>query len=167
MNFKELKPNYPIHILDKNKGVKYILGKVLNVGQPRYDMQQSQMPAGSMPNFSMPSMKVDVTIEADGKTNTYALTENVSVDSIGNILFSTDKEGIVRELDATITHCEQYLSEEERVKKDLKDSKTLKEQLDTSYKDKRETDKRFEKIEKSQEEMGDMMRKIMQKLDIQ
>jgi hypothetical protein len=112
-------------------------------------------------------MKVDVTIETDGKTNTYALTENVSVDSIGNILFSTDKEGIVRELDATITHCEQYLSEEERVKRDLEESKALKGQLDTSYKDKQETDKRFEKIEKTQEGMGDMLRKIMQKLDIQ
>ena len=166
MNFKELKPNYPIHILDKNEGVKYVLGKVLNVGQPRYNMPTQQAP-GSMPNFSIPSMKVDVTIETDGKTNTYALTENVSVDSIGNILFSTDKEGIVRELDATITHCEQYLSEEERVKKDLEESKKLKGQLDTSYKDKQETDKRFEKIEKAQEGMGDMLRKIMQKLDIQ
>lgn len=166
MNFKELKSNYPIHILDKNEGVKYVLGKVLNVGQPRYNMPTQQAP-GSMPNFSIPSMKVDVTIETDGKTNTYALTENVSVDSIGNILFSTDKEGIVRELDATITHCEQYLSEEERVKKDLEESKALKGQLDTSYKDKQETDKRFEKIEKAQEGMGDMLRKIMQKLDIQ
>lgn len=166
MNFKELKPNYPIHILDKTEGVKYVLGKVLNVGQPRYNMPTQQAP-GSMPNFSIPSMKVDVTIETDGKTNTYALTENVSVDSIGNILFSTDKEGIVRELDATITHCEQYLSEEERVKRDLEESKALKGQLDTSYKDKQETDKRFEKIEKAQEGMGDMLRKIMQKLDIQ
>ena len=167
MNFKELKPNYPIHILDKTEGVKYVLGKVLNVGQPRYDMQQPQMSAGSMPNFSMPSMKVDVTIETDGKTKTYVFDENAAIASVGNVLFSTDKEGIVRELDATITHCEQYLSEEERVKKDLEDSKALKGQLDTSYKDKQETDKRFEKIEKSQEEMGDMMRKIMQKLDIQ
>lgn len=166
MNFKELKPNYPIHILDKTEGVKYVLGKVLNVGQPRYNMPTQQAP-GSMPNFSMPSMKVDVTIEADGKTNTYALTENVSVDSIGNILFSIDKDGIIRELDATISHCEQYLSEEERIKKDLNDSKMLKGQLDTSYKDKQEVDRRFEKIEKNQEEMGDMMRKIMQKFDIQ
>ena len=166
MNFKELKPNYPIHILDKTEGVKYVLGKVLNVGQLRYDMPIQQAP-GSMPNFSMPSMKVDVTIEADGKTKTYVFDENSATASVGNVLFSTDKEGIVRELDATITHCEQYLSEEERVKKDLEDSKALKGQLDTTYKDKQETDKRFEKIEKNQEEMGDMMRKIMQKLDIQ
>ena len=166
MNFKELKPNYPIHILDKTEGVKYVLGKVLNVGQPRYDMPSQQAP-GSMPNFSMPSMKVDVTIESDGKTKTYVFDENAATASVGNVLFSTDKEGIIRELDATITHCEQYLSEEERVKKDLEESKVLKGQLDTSYKDKQETDKRFEKIEKTQEEMGDMMRKIMQKLDIQ
>lgn len=166
MNFKELKPNYPIHILDKTEGVKYILGKVLNVGQPRYDMPAQQTP-GSMPNFSMPSMKVDVTVEADGKTKTYAFDENAATASVMDVLFSTDKEGIVRELDATISHCEQYLSEEERIKKDLEESKTLKGQLDTSYKDKQETNKRFEKIEKAQEGMGDMLRKIMQKLDIQ
>ena len=134
MNFKELKPNYPIHILDKTEGVKYMLGKVLNVGQPRYDMPVQQTP-GSMPNFSMPSMKVDVTIEADGKTKTYAFDENATTASAMDVLFSTDKEGIVRELDATISHCEQYLSEEERVKKDLEESKALKGQLDTSYKD--------------------------------
>ena len=166
MNFKELKPNYPIHILDKTESVKYVLGKVLNVGQPRYDMPAQQAP-GSMPNFSMPSMKVDVTIESDGKTKTYVFDENAATASVGNVLFSTDKEGIIRELDATITHCEQYLSEEERVKKDLEESKVLKGQLDTSYKDKQETDKRFEKIEKTQEGMGEMLRKIMQKLDIQ
>jgi hypothetical protein len=95
------------------------------------------------------------------------LTENVSVDSIGNILFSTDKEGIVRELDATITHCEQYLSEEERVKGDLEDSKALKGQLDTTYKDKQETDARFKEISDWQNRMGEMMQKVMQKLDIQ
>lgn len=165
MNFKELKPNYSIHILDKTEGIKYVLGKVLNVGQPRYDMPAQQAP-GSMPNFSLPSMKVDVTIESNGKTNTYVFDENAATASVGNVLFSTDKEGVIRELDATIAHCEQYLSEEDRVKKDLDESKALKEQLDTSYKDKQNVNKRFEKIEKSQEEMSDMMRKIMQKLNI-
>lgn len=167
MNFKELKPNYPIHILDKTEGVKYVLGKVLNVGQPRYDMQQPQMSAGSMPNFSMPSMKVDVTIEADGKTKTYAFDENAATTSVGNVLFSIDKEGIIRELDATITHCEQYLAEEEHIKRDLKESKALKGQLDTSYKDKQETDARFKEISDWQNKMGEMMQKVMQKLDIQ
>lgn len=166
MNFKELKPNYPIRILDKTEGVKYVLGKVLNVGQPRYDMPTQQAP-GSMPNFSMPSMKVDVTIEADGKTKTYVFDENAATASVGNVLFSTDKEGIIRELDATITHCEQYLSEEERVKKDLEESKVLKGQLDTSYKDKQETDARFKEISDWQSRMGEMMQKVLQKLDIQ
>lgn len=166
MNFKELKPNYPIHILDKTEGVKYILGKVLNVGQPRYDIPAQQAP-GSMPNFSMPSMKVDVTIEADGKTKTYVFDENAATASVWNVLFSTDKDGVIRELDATITHCEQYLAEEEHIKRDLKESKELKGQLDTSYKDKQETDARFKEISDWQNKMGEMMQKVMQKLDIQ
>jgi hypothetical protein len=70
------------------------------------------------------------------------------------VLFSTDKEGVIRELDATITYCEQYLSEEERVKRDLEDSKALKGQLDTTYKDKQETDARFKEISDWQNRMG-------------
>jgi hypothetical protein len=158
MTFKELRPNNPIHLLDKSDGVKYCQGKVLNVGQPRFDTQQMPQP-GTMP--SMPNMVVDVTIEANGKTNTYKFAENATVGAVGNMLVSTDKEGVIREIDATIAHCEQYFADKEKMEKEYEESKKLKAELDTAYKEKQENENRFLSIEKTQAEQGDMLKEIL------
>ncbi len=163
MNFKELRANNTVHILDKSNGAKYIQGRVVSVGQPRFDMQQPTQ-AGAMPNFNMPSMIVDVTIEADGKTETYKFAENTSVAGVGSMLFSTDKEGVIRELDATISHCEQYFADEEKMRNTLEQSKALKSELDSSYKERQETENRFLKLEKVQEEQGAKLDTIIEML---
>lgn len=157
MTFKELRTNNAIHILDKSDGVVYCQGKVLNVSQPRIDAQQMATP-GTM---QMPQMVVDVTIEANGKTATYKFADSASVAGVGNTLFSTDKEGVIREVDATIAHCEQYFADKERMEKDYEESKKLKGELDTAYKERQETETRFGKIEKQQEEQGQMLKQIL------
>ena len=156
MTFKELRPNNPIHLLDKSDGVKYCQGKVLNVGMPRIDAQP-----GTMPQMQMPQMVVDVTIEANGKTNTYKFAENATVGAVGNMLVSTDKEGVIREIDATIAHCEQYFADKEKMEKEYEESKKLKAELDTAYKEKQENENRFLSIEKTQAEQGDMLKEIL------
>ena len=158
MTFKELRTNNAIHILDKNDGVKYCQGKVLNVGQPRFDTQQMPQP-GTMP--SMPNMVVDVTVEANGKTETYKFPDSASVAGVGNTLFSTDKEGVIREVDATIAHCEQYFADKERMEKTYEQSKQLKSELDTAFKEKQETESRFHTIEETQKEQGNMLKQIL------
>jgi hypothetical protein len=169
MTFKELRPNNPIHLLDKSDGVKYCQGKVLNVGQPRFDTQQMPQP-GTMP--SMPNMVVDVTIEANGKTETYKFAENASVGGVGNMLVSTDINGVIREIDATIAKDEQYFADKEKVEKEYEQCKKLKSELDPAFKEKQETESRFHTIEKQQEEQGkmlkeqgDMLKKIYEKLN--
>lgn len=157
MTFKELRPNNAIHILDKSDGVVYCQGKVLNVGQPRYDTQQMAQP-GTM---QMPQMVVDVTVEANGKTETYKFPDSASVAGVGNTLFSTDKDGVIREVDATIAHCEQYFADKERMEKDYEQSKKLKSELDSAYKEKQETENRFHTIEETQKEQGKMLEEIL------
>lgn len=157
MTFKELRPNNPIHILDKNDGVKYCQGKVLNVGMPRMDTAQP----GTMPAMQMPQMVVDVTVEANGKTETYKFPDSASVAGVGNTLFSTDKDGVIREVDATIAHCEQYFADKERMEKTYEESKQLKSELDSAYKEKQKNENRFLSIEKTQAEQGDMLKEIL------
>lgn len=168
MTFKELRANNAIHILDKNDGVKYCQGKVLNVGMPRIDTPQP----GTMPAMQMPQMVVDVTVEANGKTETYKFPDSASVAGVGNTLFSTDKDGVIREVDATIAHCEQYFADKERMEKAYEQSKQLKSELDSAYKEKQETETRFHTIEETQKEhgqmlkeQGDMLKKIYEKLN--
>lgn len=160
MTFKELRPNNPIHLLDKSKGIKYILGKVLNVGQPRLDTQPMPGQQG-MSAMQLPSMVVDVTIEANGKTETYKLDENATVAAVSTVLISIDKEGIIREVDATIAHCEQYFADKENMEKTYEQSKQLKSELDSAFKEKQETENRFKKLEESQAKQGDMLKEIL------
>jgi len=159
MTFKELRPNNPIYLLDKSEGVKYCQAKVLNVGQPRFDTQQ--LPQSGMTSMQMPQMVVDVTIEANGKTETYKFPENASVGGIGNMLVSTDLNGVIREIDATIAKDEQYFSDKEKVEKEYEQCKKLKTELDPAFKEKQEIDSRFQKMEEKYENLDKKVDKIL------
>ena len=167
MTFKELRPNNIVHILDKRDGATYTQGKVLNVGQPRVEMpnnMQIQAP-GAITGMSIPSMVVDVTIEANGKTATYVFAEGATTATVDKcVLFATDKEAILRELDSTITECEQYIEGVDAKKKLLQQSNELKSQLDTAYKEKQATENRFKTIEKAQDKLNGKLDKILELL---
>lgn len=163
MTFKELRLNNPIHFLDKGEGMKYYQGKVVNVGQPRFDSQLPQ--PGAMPTTQLPQMVVDVTVEANGKTETYKFPDGASVAAVGSVLISTDKDGILREVDATIVDCEQYFASYDSRKKTYEASKALKAELDTAFKEKQETENRFNTIEKTQEEQGAKLDRILKLLE--
>ena len=48
-------------------------------------------------------MVIDVTIESNGKTATYTIPENLSVTYAGDIVLSTDKQGLIAALKTTTT----------------------------------------------------------------
>lgn len=159
MTFKELRQNLPIHILDKGEMV-YGLGKVVNVGMPRINTQ-----AGQPNNFgTMPQMQmvVDVTVEWNGQTKTYTLADNASVAAVGSVMVSIDKADILKELQATKTDCEQYLANIDRKKEELEKCDKLIGELDTSFKERQETENRFKTIEETQKEQGNKLDKILE-----
>lgn len=90
MLFKDIKQNYPVYILDKQEFC-IIQGKATAVSFPRVEMNQKT---------GRSEMVVDVTVEANGKTATYAIPENLSVTYAGNIVLSTDKQGLTGEVEA-------------------------------------------------------------------
>lgn len=165
MTFKELRPNNIVHILDKRDGATYTQGKVLNVGQPRFEVpnnMQAQVP-GALTGMTIPSMVVDVTIEANGKTATYVFAEGAATATVDkNVLFAIDKEAVLRELDNTISECEQYIEGVNAKKKLLQQSNELKSQLDTAYKEKQATENRFKTIEKAQANLNDKLDKVLE-----
>ena len=150
MLFKDLKTNYPIFILNKQE-VSLIQGRVVSVSFPRMDINQS---------INKTEMVVDVSIEVDGKTATYVIPESLSVTYANNLIISTDKQGLLNEVEAMKNNAEQVIASVDRQKEILEKSNALLSELNPIYKDKREADKRFSQIEDSVKEVRESISDI-------
>lgn len=91
MLFKDIKSGYPVYFLNRESITAY-QGKVVSVSVPRYDMQ--------VVNKSNAPLVVDITIDANGQTKTYTISENATITYAGNIVLSTERDGIIREVEA-------------------------------------------------------------------
>lgn len=157
MFFKDIKPNYPVYIFDKQT-LEYIQGKVTSVSLPRlqqlYNNGVPSLNSGITPNTSM---VVDVTIDAGGRSATYSIPENSSITYAGNLVLSTECDGVVKEIEATHNLAEQALSMVERQKEIKEKTAALLVELNPVYKEKKNTEERFNKIENSVSEMKNML----------
>lgn len=143
MQFKDIKQNYPVYILNK-QDLSLIQGKAMSVSFPRMEVNQKT---------NKTEMVVDVTIEADGKTATYTIPESLSVTYAGNLVLSTDKTGLAGEIEAMKSIAEQVLASVDKQKEILKKSSSLLAELNPVYREKQETEKRFNAIEGTVTEM--------------
>jgi hypothetical protein len=165
---KDMTPGQMVYALIKGDELKYFEGSIVSVGQQR--MEMSQTTPGQMP-MQVPSMKnvVDVTYTIDGKnyTDTVDITAAMfPTDKPGALsLVASDKEAIVRELQATLNNSENYLKEADREvpkqKRRVKDAKALIAQLDTNFKEKQQMEERFGKIEETQKDQGNKLDQIL------
>ena len=149
MLFKEIKQNYPVYILDKQE-FQIIQGKATAVSFPRVEMNQKT---------GRTEMVVDVTVEANGKTATYPIPDNLSVTFAGNLVLSTDKQGLTGEVEAMVANADQILASVQQAQKIKDTASAILAALNPVYKEKQETEKRFGKIEGSISDMRDMMQK--------
>lgn len=155
MVFKDIKKDYPVYILDKNE-LTISQGTVLSIGFPRTDLLQRT-------GGSLPQTVVDVTIQNGDKSATYTIPENLSVTYAGDIVLSTDKEGLTHEVEALKNQAEQILNSVDKQKQILEKSNELLSELNPIFKEKKETDMRFSKIEESVREMKDMFSEFLTK----
>lgn len=153
MLFKDIKQNYSVYIFDKQK-VEYVQGKVTSVSLPRMQMPGQMTTINQM---GTTPVVVDVTIDAGGRTATYTIPENLSVTYAGNLVLSTECEGIVREIEAMKNTAEQVLNSVERQKEIKEKATELLVELNPVYKEKKDTEERFNKIENSVSEMKNML----------
>ena len=147
MLFKDIKQNFPVYILDK-QSMSFTQGKVQSVSFPHID---NSSPMG------MGKTVIDVAIEADGKSGTYAMPENLSVVYAGNIVLSTDRDGIMREVEAMKTSAEQILASVDKQREIVEKSTALLTELNPEYKAKQQNEQRLSSLESSMKELKDMM----------
>ena len=148
MLFKDVKQNYTVYILDK-QDMNISQAKVSAVGFPRMDIMQNTPGANTQ-------TVIDVTLDSNGKIATYTIPENLSVTYAGNIVLSTDKDGLMHEIEAMKNNAEQVIASVDKQKQILEKANALLSELNPVYKEKKETDLRFSKIENSISEMKDM-----------
>ena len=148
MLFKDVKQNYTVYILDK-QDMNISQAKVSAVGFPRMDIMQNTPGANTQ-------TVIDVTLDSNGKIATYTIPESLSVTYAGNIVLSTDKDGLIHEIEAMKNNAEQVIASVDKQKQILEKANVLLSELNPVYKEKKETDLRFSKIENSISEMKDM-----------
>lgn len=154
MLFKDIKQNYPVYILDK-QDLSFVQGKVQSVSFPHMDNTNPSM---------MGKTVIDVVIDAGGKSATYSMPENMSIVYAGNLVLSTDKEGISREVEAMKSNAEQAIAGIDRQKMIVEKSTKLLTELNPAFKEKQENEQRLTKIESSIAEMKEMFAGFMKEL---
>lgn len=102
------------------------------------------------------SLVVDITIEVNNKTATYTIPENLSITYAGNIVLSTDKEGLTHEIEAMRNSAEQVINSVDKQKEILEKSTKLLSELNPAYKEKQEADMRFSSLESQIGEIKEM-----------
>lgn len=113
------------------------------------------------PGITPSQIVADVTIQNGNKSATYTIPENLSITYAGDIVLSTDKDGLVHEIEALKNRAEQILASVDKQREILDKANGLLAELNPVFKEKKETDLRFSKIEKSICEMKDMFSKFL------
>lgn len=170
MLFKEVKQNFPIFLLDTSS-VKLIKGKVTGATFPRLDIdpQQSSQQNSAYNPTAMPfsqnntRMVVDLTIEADGHTATYTVSENASINYAGNLIIATEQSLLVPEVEAIKNAAERAIAPEhiDQLKQQYSKASALLAEINPVFKQQQEYDSRFKSIEGSVSELKEMMKSFI------
>ena len=159
MLFKDMKPGYPVYILQKGDTLKAVQGKTIKVSDPYFP----PAPIGQIPSPSLTTSQrfVDVTLEVEGVTNTYSIPETLSVSYANNLVLSTDKEGILRDVEAMKSQSEEVVRSVDKHKAVISGCEKILEEWNPAFAEKREQDKRIAGLESKVDGLGKMLEKFI------
>lgn len=154
LQFRDIKQGYNVYILDRRK-FEVRQGKVASAGFPRMETN---------PAAGRTGMVVDVVIDGgDGRTASYVIPEALSVTYAGDLVLSTERSGLIGEVEAMVSEAEKALSQVERNRAIVDRAPDVLAGLDTEHKAARETDRRLTALEGTLGELRDMMRRMVDK----
>ncbi len=164
MKFNEYKENYPIYAIFEKDGIDVKEAKVTAVSQP-YFLNISQISAASLSQNKV----VDITIAMGNTSKIYTFPEDSSIASTSDGIVFTDRDGVVRELNAILMQSEDALKKVEMHRKRLEDCQKLRAEFDPMAKKDAEVNARFAKLESSvsgiESSIGDLKNLIISKLN--
>ena len=167
MKFNEYKQGFQIYAITSTAdGIKVEKRNISNVSASYFPQMQN------ITDFKQIGQNkvVDITIEASGGgTKVYSFPENSSVASTPDGIVFTDRDGVVRELNAIQMQSEDALKKVEMHRKRLEDCQKLRAEFDPMAKKDAEVNARFAKLESSvsgiESSIGDLKNLIISKLN--
>lgn len=157
MLFKDLKIGYQVYILHKGENIRVDVGKVTAMSPPRFPQTQG--------NFQAMQMVVDVTIEENGASKTYTTPDSLSVTYAGNeLVIATEREGILREIETIKAHNEDELSKVSARRAIVTKCEKILTEWNPLFKEKRENEERFAKLETSMTDLKSMLSGLIKEL---
>lgn len=141
LQFKDIKQNCPVYLFNKTD-VAVTQGKVTSASFPKMEYN---------PQTGQQQMMITFGIECEGKNSTYGIPENSSVVNAGDVVIATDKSLLLSEVETLNNNAVQFLesvdSMIERQKQVREKCEILMSELNPIYKERQETEKRFNAIE--------------------
>lgn len=151
MTFREIKQGYSVYLLRRGEeGLRTATGKVVAVTQPRFPQAYN--------GGQMPGMVMDVTISADSTNKTYVVPVDSCVVNAGNVVVSTDKDGILREVEAMEAESDDVLGSVEKHKKRKEECERIKAEWNPLIAEKKEQEERIGKIEGKVDSLAEIIK---------
>lgn len=151
MLFKDLKNGYPLFIFDRDK-VTFAQARVVDVTPPHFDS-----------HFGNPTeMVVDVTIE--GFSRPYTFKDSTDTGYVNNVVITTDRDKGLKEVEALKAQSEQALSKKEMYEANVEKCSQILSEYSPVFKEKKENEERFTKLEGSVSELTNMIKGLVKEL---
>lgn len=161
--FKDLKPGLSMLILDKSATpIKCHNGKVVKVSLPRVELPKADAPL-SFNAFQMQDRVVDLTIEYDGKTNTFVVPENSNVAYGDVVTIACNDEPIIAEVKSRMKESADIVESYDFHKANIEECKSILATLSPQYADNQQTEQRMSAMESDLADIKDMIRSLMNK----
>lgn len=159
MQFKDVKQGQPVFILDKLE-MKINQGKVVN----NVYHVDSNNNFGSVFTQQNNTMCRDITIESNGKSNIYVISELLEIAKAGNLVLSTSSEALTKEINDICDDAKEKLANREYYQMIVDKTPDLLVTLNPSLKKEQETETRLKAVEGSVQEVKDLVRTLVEKL---
>ena len=157
MLFKDLKIGYQVYLLHKGSNIKVGVGKVTAMSPSRFPQTQER--------FQTMQMVVDITIEEDGENKTYTTPDSLSVTYAGNeLVIATERDGILKEVESIKSLNEDELGKTDARRQIVAECSKILTEWNPIFKEKRETEERFSKLESSMTDLKTMLSGLIKEL---
>lgn len=150
MNFRDIRTNGTVHLLDKTT-MQYSEVKVDAVGMPHYPTPQvgQAAPTGQVMDLTIKGVPYVVACD-----NGIAFSEKT--------VFATDKSMLLPEVKRLKTEAETILAGVDKARDTVVKCDTLLCELDTAFKERQETERRFGAMESKINSLADLMKNFIE-----
>lgn len=151
MIFKDIKQGDAIYLFDRND-ISVQTGKVTAVSGSHAEKYNNTF-----------EMVVDITIDVDGKSQTYTFKDSNEVSYTGQIMITPNRDNIIREVKQLKSQAEDILKSVEKSKVTIEKCSSLIADFDPVYKERKQNDERYSKLESEIASIKEMITNLANK----